>query len=92
MRFQCHREKSPCADRPFEENGIIVVEPPVFGHAGSTDAGKKQMIFATSEIGKLNKLIFKWVRSGRLTEAEFERYTSMLIEGNPHASAASSKH
>jgi hypothetical protein len=80
MRFSCHREQCRRKDRPYNSFGIFVINPPVFGHSGSSETGKKQMIFEYGQLPRLNEIVFKWVRSGRMTDKEFQAYMNMISE------------
>ena len=80
MKFDCHREQCRRKDRPSNQYGIFVVDPPVFGHSGSSESGKKQMVFEYGQLPRLNDLVFRWVKSGRMTVQEFQKYMSMIAE------------
>jgi hypothetical protein len=91
MKFDCHREKCRRKDRPGSEHGIIVIEPPVFAHSGSNITGKRQMIFEYSELDKLNEMVFKWVKTGRLTQRDFLKYQQMISQPLVDSEMSSSK-
>lgn len=80
MKFACHREQCRRKDRPYNQFGIFVIDPPVFGHSGSSETGKKRMIFEYDQLPRLNELVFKWVKSGRMTNKEFQSYMNMISE------------
>lgn len=75
MRFQCHIEPCRRKNERHSSNDIIVIDPPLFARAG-----KQIVIEATPDnIVGLNKIIFRWVKSGRLTEQEFVTYTKIFV-------------